>query len=80
MWTDCRLRVACKSCSAVARVRQYHPQGLNRWYRLLLAEMAQERSSRPQPSQPPRCQTQDVQVRQETSGTSRPTALEENLC
>ena len=56
------------------------PQGLNRWYRLLLAEMAQDRGATPQPSQPPRGQTQDVQVRQETSGTSTPNALEENLC
>ena len=57
------------------------PQGLNRWYRLLLAEMAQEQpGATPQPSQPPRGQTQDVQVRQETSGTSTPNALEENLC
>ena len=34
----------------------------------------------PQPSQPACSQTQDVQVRQETPGTSAPTALEENLC
>ena len=34
----------------------------------------------PQPSQPPSGQTQDVQVRQETSGTPTPTALAENLC
>ena len=36
------------------------PQGLNRWYQLLLEEMAQEPRAAPQPSQPPRSQTQDV--------------------
>ena len=56
------------------------PAELEQWYRLLLEEMAQERTEPRRNRINPRVVRQDVEVRQETSRASRPTDAYENLC
>ncbi len=66
---------------AVTRVRQHHSARSEPMVSTAAGgDGTRAPRATPQPSQPPRGQTQDVQVRQETSGTSTPNALEENLC
>ena len=57
------------------------PAELEQWYRLLLEEMAQERTEPRRNRINPRVvRQQDVEVRQETSRASRPTDAYGNLC
>ena len=61
-------------------MRQHDPQGLNQWYRLLLAEMAREKIQQHRNRVNPRVVEQElVQIRQETTAAQPTTALEESF-